>query len=193
MRDELTGVEVWPVYDRQRSDFYGAVGNEVVRAERASDLFRKLREAMRRGFGLRWERAIVVERGADMPKFLARAVHRDGFHAGVALGVVRGEIATRARDGATLFRAWPPEDIDPDLPEGINPPDLRIVSVLPAHVLVRPYTEASWRGVLAAMLVLERARAAIDAASTVDALAKAVDLRTLLAEVRAAEARPREE
>lgn len=190
--DPLTGVTAWPVFDRQRGDYYAEVNGDMVRAERASDLLRKLAEALRRGFGLKWERVILLERGAPA-RFVSRGVNRDGMHVGISLGAARGEIATRARDGATLFRGWPPEEIDEDLPEGLNPADLRVVSVLPSSVLVRTYTEAAWRGVLAGMLTIDRARQALEAAATVEGYLRAVDLRTLLAEVRAAESKPKEE
>ncbi len=181
VRDELTFVEAVCQRDRQRRDFCAEVGTAVVRAERASDLLRKLRDELRRGLGLRWTRAVVLE-VPPKPKFYARSVAREGFFVQTAFSVARGEVATRS-DGALLFRGWPPEEFDEDLPEGLNLPDERIVSVLPANVLVQVYSEAIWRTTLSAALVLARAGEAIEGAGDFEAFRRATDLKALLKEV----------
>lgn len=179
VRDSLTLVEAVCQYDKQRGDFCAEVGRDVVRAERASDLERKLREELRRGLGLRWERSLVVERPGP-PKFYSRPVLREGVFAQLAFGFARGEVARRS-DGALLFRGWPPEDFDDELPDGLNAPDTRVVSVLPETVLVRAWSEALWRSFCALAIVLGRAHDELAVAEDLDQVRRALDLRALLA------------
>lgn len=185
--DEVTGVEVVPEYDRQRRDFMVRTENgDECRAERLPDLQRKLRDALRRGFGLRWNRSIVLEHATHV-RWPSRVIPREGVRVELAIGFARGEVATRARDGRLLFRAWQNEDFDEDMPEILNPPETRIVSVLEDGAVVRPYTDAAWKAVRASQLAFARVRAALAETQDLDALVKAADLRTLLLEVREAE------
>lgn len=186
----MTLVEAVIQRDRQRTDWCAEIGpTAVVRAERAPDLIRKVREELARGLGLRWTRSIIVEK-AGAPKFFARAILRDGLFAHVGIGIVRGETAVR-RDGETLFRGWPPADIDEDLPDGINPPDTRLVTVLSPDLFHRPYTEAIWRGLCAAALGLARITEALAVAGDVQEINKALDMRALIKEAQAQAAPPK--
>ena len=187
LRDDMTGVEVEPVFCRQRCDFKAEAANgDELRAERLPDLHRKLRDALRRGWGLRWSRAIVFElpRSVTWPSVV---VPREGVRVEAGLGFARGEVATRASDGRTLFRGWPPEDFDEDLPANLNPPDLRTVVLLEPGARVAPYTDAGWKAARSALLAFARVREALEGAADLDAIVRAADLRALLQDVRAAE------
>jgi len=186
LRDEMTGVEVEPVFCRQRQDFKAESANgDEMRAERLPDLQRKLRDALRRGWGLKWARAIVIETPTAIA-WPTAVIPREGARVEFAFGFARGEVATRA-DGRTLFRGWPHEDDDEDLPANMRPPDLRTLTLLDASARVVPYTDAGWKAARATLLAAARVRDALEAAKDLDAVTRAADLRTLLQDVRAAE------
>lgn len=175
VHDPLTGVTATILYDKQRGDYCAELGRDTVRAERASDLVRKLRDELRRGLGLRWERCLVFERALP-PRFRSRPVHREGIQLQLAYGFARGEVAT-TQDGRVLWRGWPPEEIDDDLPDGINPPDNRIVSQLPDSVLCTRYSDVAWRALQLVSLQLARMGEALEHAPDLEAVRRALDLR----------------
>ncbi len=172
IKNPFTQVSATVQYDRQRKDYCCEVGRITIRAERASDLGRKVAEALRRGAGLSWQRSIVVERGK--PDWQSHAVREHGMRATISLSVARGEVAERA-DGELMFRDWPP-DLD-DLPEGLNPPESRMVYWLPKKsVEVERFSDARWKAWTEIVLMLGR----YDAGPGLDSLRRAADLRALL-------------
>lgn len=177
IRDDLTFVSARLEFDKQRGDYCAEVGRSVVRAERASDLERKLRRELARGLGLKWARAIIFEAG-DPARFRSTPILKDGVYVSAAFGFTRGEVATRS-DEAILFRGWPPEDFDEDLPEGLNPPDLRTVSILRGEVFVQAYSDAAWKAFSTSALLLARVKEAIDQ-DDADALLAALNLKAFL-------------
>lgn len=182
LEDPVTGVSAVVLFDRQRGDFCAeSPCSSPVRAERCSDLERKLRDEMRRGWGLRWAKGVVFERACPA-KFFNRAAIRDGIRVELAYGFARGEYATRAQDGACLWRAWPLDEIDEDLPDGLNPPDNRVVSVLTTDLVVVPYHEGSWEACRMAALKLARIGEALEAAGDMSAIRRALDLQAFMKE-----------
>lgn len=187
IREPLTKKEAVILFDRQRGDFCAEVdGETVLRAERAADLERDVAQALRAGVGLSWARVLVFERPRP-PRFYARAVHREGLRVVASLAFARGEAATRV-DGEQLFRAWPPEELDEDLPAGLVPKDERVVSVLDpglSDVVVRPYSEGVYRAMCLCALTLARGVDALPAFKGPEDVRKAFDLRAFIAELNA--------
>lgn len=185
--EPLTLKEAVLYYDKQRGDFCAEIDAKTIsRAERASDLERDVAQKMRAGAGLVWARVLVVER-PRRPKFYARAIQREGIHVAASLAFTRGEVATRA-DGVVLFRAWPPEELDEDLPSGLVPRDERVVAILDpglSEVVSRPYSEGVYRALCLCALTLARGGDALPTFKGPDDVRKAFDLRAFVAELNA--------
>lgn len=144
MRDPITGIEATIQRDRQRKDYCAHIeGEKPIRGERASDLERRVRAELALGVGLEWSKAIAIEPGVG--RFTARCSRVGTPISTVPFAISRIEVATRSRDNRLLARDWPLREIDDDLPMGLNPPDTRIVSLIPMHVILRDYSDATWR------------------------------------------------